>query len=364
MVYPVSSKIMPAPIPSEVKQRAMALLAQSKEATVYARCTEVFNKLLEEGHPVGLSTLRHWASPSPLSSGPSNSRANRTGNVTNVEENIQAIKQYLEDHDHQVSIREISSALQLSRSSVHRILQSEGLHPYKCVEVQALSDAAKAQRAEFCNFMLCQIDDDPHYHRRIIFTDETSVGEPKLNHQNDRVWSESQPYEFREHRRLRQKAMAFSGMNYYLGVLPVFWVESTLNALSYMELLHSEVVPHLSDVTGPNELRDYYIYQHDGAPAHISWPSIVLLHQTFDNIISKNSDIPWPPYSPDLNPCDYYLWSRAKQEYLSSPDIQNHKMAFENKMADIPLQECQNAIDDFPRRLQMCLGAEGGHFLE
>ena len=320
--------------------------------------------LLNEGHPVGYSTLRRWATPSPLSIGPHNSRANRTGNITNVDENIEAIKQYLNEHQGQASIREISAAVELSRSSVHRILKSEGLHPYKCVEVQALSETAKAQRAEFCNLMLCQIDDDPTYHHRIIFTDETSVGEPRLNHQNDRVWSESQPYEFREHRRIRQKAMAFSGMNYHLGVLPVYWVDSTLNTLRYMELLDSEVTPHLLSITGPNELKDYYIWMQDGSPAHISCPAVVLLYQTYDNIISKNSDIPWPPYSPDLNPCDYYLWGRAKEDYLSSPNIQHHKIAFENKMADISLEECQKAIDDFPRRLQLCLGAEGGHFLE
>ena len=355
---------MPAATPVEVKLRALAMLAQSSKPTVNARCIEVMNKLLEEGHPVSLATLQRWAKPSPLSIGPTNSRANRTGNVTNVEENIEAIKQYLNAHQGQASIREISSAVQVSRSSVHRILQSENLHPYKCVEVQALSDQTKAQRVEFCNLMLCKLEDDPAYHHRIIFTDETSVGEPRLNHQNDRVWSESQPYEFREHRRLRKKAMAFSGMNYHLGVLPVYWLDSTLNALTYIELLQTEVTPHLLSVTGEDELRSYYIWQQDGAPAHISWPSVVHLYQTYDNIISKNSDIPWPPYSPDLNPCDYYLWSKAKEEYLSSPNIQVHKIAFENAMSDISLEECQNAIDAFPRRLQLCLGAEGGHFWE
>ena len=158
--------------------------------------------------------------------------------------------------------------------------------------------------------------------------------------------------------------MAFSVMNSHVSVLPVYWVDSTLNTLRYMELLDSEVTPHLLSITGPNELKDYYIWMQDGSPAHISWPAVVLLYQTYDNIISKNSDIPWPPYSPDLNPCDYYLWGRAKEDYLSSPNIQHHKIAFENKMADISLEECQKAIDDFPRRLQLCLGAEGGHFLE
>ena len=208
--------------------------------------------------------------------------------------------------------------------------------------------------------MLSKLEEDPDYHHRIIFTDETSVGEPTLNDQNDRVWSVSQPAEFREHRRLRQKAMAWSGMNYHLGIPPVYWIESTLNALRYMGLLDSKIIPHLRNITSPEELKDYYVWMHDGAPAHVTWPSVVMLYQSFDNIISKNSDIPWPPYSPDLNPCDYYLWGTAKQKYLSSSNILDHKIAFENKMAEISLEECQNAIE----RIQACLASEGRHYLE
>ena len=324
---------MPAPTSEAVKQRALALLAQSHKPTINSKCVEVFNKLLQEGHPVRVRTLHRWASATPISFGPANSRANRNRHVVDVDENINAVDHCLNQHQKQISIREIAKEVNISKSSVHKILKNQGLHAYKCIEVQALSNQAKATRVQFYNTILSKIEEDPNYHHRIIFTDETSVGEPKLNHQNDRVWSDSQPPEFREHRRIRQKAMAWSGINYNLGVLPVYWIESTLNAFLYVELLDSEILPYLRNITSPEELKSYYIFQQDGAPAHVTWPSVVMLYQNFDNIISKNSDIPWPPYSPDLNPCDYYLWGRAKEDYLSSRNIQDHKIAFENKMA-------------------------------
>ena len=36
--------------------------------------------------------------------------------------------------------------------------------------------------------------------------------------------------------------------------------------------------------------------------------------------ISRRTDFPWPPYSPDLNPCDYFLWGYLKERiYDNNP---------------------------------------------
>ena len=308
---------MPAPIPQQVKLRALTLLAQSTKPTLRQKCIEVQQKLEEEGYLVHHKTIRTWATPQPLSIGPQNSRANRSEsrNVTNDEENINAVNQALEENGGQVSIRQLSSIVSIGKTSVHKILKSQQLNPYKCIEVQALSDSAKAARVQFCNLMIAKMAEDVDYHRQIIFTDETSVGEPKLNHQNDRVWSDSQPAEFREHRRIRKKAMAWSGMNYFLGVLPTYWVDNTLNSERYREMLHTRIIPDLSEGTSPDELANFYIFMQDGSPAHTTSENIDYLSSRFSCVISKNAEIAWPPYSPDLNPCDYYLWSKAKQQY-------------------------------------------------
>ena len=142
------------------------------------------------------------------------------------------------------------------------------------------------------------------------------------------------------------------------------WVDDTLNAERYIEMLHTRIIPDLNEVTSPEELRKFYIWMQDGSSSHTTPDNITYLASRFSCVISKNAEIAWPPYSPDLNPCDYFLWSEAKQKYLSSPNIQDHIMDFENKMASISLEVCQAAIDDFPRRIQLCLDAHGGHFIE
>ncbi|GFV50640.1 transposable element Tcb2 transposase [Trichonephila clavipes] len=52
----------------------------------------------------------------------------------------------------------------------------------------------------------------------------------------------------------------------------------------------------------------------DGAPPHITKPVKKLLHDTFgvDRVISRGFENVWPPRSPDLNPCDFYLWRHLK----------------------------------------------------
>lgn len=48
---------------------------------------------------------------------------------------------------------------------------------------------------------------------------------------------------------------------------------------------------------------------HDGAPAHFSHNVRDYLKVTFqENGIGRGGHISWPPRSPDLNPCDFYLW--------------------------------------------------------
>ncbi|KAI6656193.1 hypothetical protein LOD99_1526 [Oopsacas minuta] len=49
-----------------------------------------------------------------------------------------------------------------------------------------------------------------------------------------------------------------------------------------------------------------FVFQQDGAPAHTSNVTQSWLHDNFPGFITKEE---WPPYSPDLNPMDYSVWS-------------------------------------------------------
>ena len=51
------------------------------------------------------------------------------------------------------------------------------------------------------------------------------------------------------------------------------------------------------------------IYQQDGAPPHCSNVSLDFFTEYFpgDRLISRRTNNPWPAYSPDLSPADYFL---------------------------------------------------------
>ena len=77
-------------------------------------------------------------------------------------------------------------------------------------------------------------------------------------------------------------------------------------------------------------------------------PNIASLHHS----VSRTT-------SPDLNPPDFYMWGYLKDRvYGSNPQtIPDRKAA----IRAIPREECGRVIDNFARRIQMCLQRRGAH---
>jgi hypothetical protein len=56
-------------------------------------------------------------------------------------------------------------------------------------------------------------------------------------------------------------------------------------------------------------------FQQDGATVHNARLTMDLLRGLFPgHIIPHRGDIPWPARTPDLAPCDFFLWSHLKAE--------------------------------------------------
>ena len=55
------------------------------------------------------------------------------------------------------------------------------------------------------------------------------------------------------------------------------------------------------------------VWFQQGAKAHTSCISMGFLREAFpDRLISLRGDLNWPARSPDLAPCDYFLWGYLK----------------------------------------------------
>ena len=106
-------------------------------------------------------------------------------------------------------------------------------------------------------------------------------------------------------------------------------------------------------------------FQQDGATPHTSKESLVWLQQRFpDRVISRRCDPQWSPYSPDLNPPDFYLWGYFKDRvYANNPQsIPDLKATITAAIRVIPGEECGRVIQNFARRIQECLQRRGAHF--
>ena len=68
---------------------------------------------------------------------------------------------------------------------------------------------------------------------------------------------------------------------------------------------------------------DTVVFQQDGAPPHCLDRTLQYLCQYLlgDHLILRRTDNPWPPYSPDLPPLDYFLWGYLKERVCEdNPD--------------------------------------------
>ena len=84
--------------------------------------------------------------------------------------------------------------------------------------------------------------------------------------------------------------------------------ERTVNKHNYLEMIENFFWPR---VLRTKKYKKYY-FQQDGASSHTANKVQKYLKSKFhEKFMDKNK---WPPRSPDLNPCDFYLWGYLKSK--------------------------------------------------
>ena len=72
------------------------------------------------------------------------------------------------------STRRLSAESGVSRSSIRRILKANKWHPYKLHMAHHLSEDDPDRRMEFCEWALSNVNEDPNFSTKILFTDEAN----------------------------------------------------------------------------------------------------------------------------------------------------------------------------------------------
>jgi hypothetical protein len=254
---------------------------------------------------------------------------------------------------------------------VWRILRKEiKKFSYKIQMKEAQTPRNKRQRVEFSDVMSDHIEAESSFLEKIIFSDEAHFHlSGHVNRQNCRFWANENPHATVESPMTKEKVTVWMGIG-YTGIFgPYFFEDSesgkaeTINTANYIEMLKRKFVPVLKR---KQVLKNCWFMQ-DGAPPHCSKESLDWLRTHFDNrIISRNAEFLWPPYSPDLNPCDFFLWGYLKSKVYTDPvpkTSEELKNNIRKEVRKLKLDTVKSAVDNCLTRYQHVL-ANKGHWIE
>lgn len=100
---------------------------------------------------------------------------------------------------------------------------------------------------------------------------------------------------------------------------PIF-LPLKLKGEEYLNFLSNQLPLILQDFDAERRQRMWFM--HDGAPPHKYVKVQQLLNNQFPNQwIGDGGRIPWPPYSSDLNPIDFYVWENIERAIDSLRNI-------------------------------------------
>ena len=203
-----------------------------------------------------------------------------------------------------LSIRKASSAFGISSTLVYHILHDDlHLKPYKFHQWHKLEEPDYEKRVIFAQWFLKL---PPSAKLYMFCSDEAyfSLTLP-MNHQNNRLWSQSQPIEGIETPLHDQKILVWCAISANR-IFGPYYFEDTVKKENSLEMLKQFFWPKVLRTAE----HDRYYFQQDGARPHTAAIVQTWLNSKFGNkFIDKDL---WPPRSPDLHPCDFYLWGYLK----------------------------------------------------
>lgn len=293
---------------------------------------------------------------------PTRVRRSRTaGNIAAVAESVR--------EDPKQSIRRRSQGLGLSYGTLWSILKKDlGLKAYKIQLVQELKPLDHPMRQRFGLWALEQLQIDPFFYRKIVFSDEAHFWlNGYVNKQNCRIWADEQPEVTHELLMHPEKCTVWCGV-WAGGIIGPYFFKNAegqrvnVNGANYRAMINELLLPTIQDIG----VADLW-FQQDGATCHTARQTIDLLRETFDeNIISRNGPVNWPPRSCDLTPLDYFLWGYLKSlVYADKPQtIPALEANITRVINGIPAEMLERVLENWTHRMDHLRVSRGQHLKE
>jgi transposase len=105
------------------------------------------------------------------------------------------------------------------------------------------------------------------------------------------------------------------------------------------------------------DIADKWMLHHDNAPCHTALSIIEFL-------TSKGIPVvPQPPYSPDLSPCDIFLFPKLKNVLKGRHfgTLENIQKSVTDMLKTIPVEDFQRCYQQWEQRLHRCVAVQGNY---
>lgn len=253
-----------------------------------------------------------------------------------------------------MSLRRTALATGISYGSVHSIArESLDLYPYRIQLRHQIKPPDYARRIKFAEWFR----DTPDIERFFTASDEAYFHmDGNVNNYNFRIWSQENPNFVVEKQLYPDKVHVWCAMSTNKIIGPFFF-DSTVNQWNYLEMLKQFFEPEHKK----QKLHKDYYFQQDGASPHRARIVQDWLKKDFrGKLLDSNL---WPPRSPDLNPCDFFLWGYLKdkvyrKKYETTEEL---KEAIKEEIKKISKITLSAVFADMRKRCLLCIEKEGGH---
>lgn len=285
----------------------------------------------------------------------------RTGRpvTSRIEENVKKVNEIVRK-DRRLSLRMISDLSNIDRETVRKILHEDLKMTKVCAKMvpKNLTPEQKENRKNICIDIMQQLAADPGLLEKVVTCDETWIFQydPETKRQSMHWKTQSSP-------RMKKARMSKSKLKAMLivffdvrGVIMVEWVPEgqTVNQKYYIEVLEKlreRVRKKRPDMWKNNS----WILHQDNAPAHNAL--------SVKRFLAKKS-IPvleHPPYSPDLAPCDFYLFPKIKSSLKGTrfESVEDVKQKTADLLKRLTLNDMQHCFEQWKTRMQRCIDRDG-----
>ena len=182
-----------------------------------------------------------------------------------------------------------------------------------------------------------------------------------VNRHNCHYWgtNETDPKQTVERMQTRPKVTVWCGMTASKIIGP-YVLRNTMNAERYLHMLDSFVWPTVSGWDNIDDL----IFMPDGAPPHFALTVRAWLDQHFSGRwLGRRGLHEWPPRSPDLTLCDFYLWGYTKEEvYKTKPrTLEDLEIRIQQVLNAIPNDILSKVVRSIPGCLMKLVEANGAY---